>query len=438
MKRQIPGNIPEEDFNKVIDFLGGFLGDKWITKSTNYNSSLKQLWNRRDFLASTELYTIATAVQKFLGDGNTEEWLSGYKKFIKSTKASEVISQTYELVCASMFQTNGQAVQLCDPCFPGYDFKIRLKQKSLRVSCKKLQQSDNEIHFRTISAGIYSKILKHLQTHRVTGVRILVQRDNGAVLNGAVLEKHVFKAVDTFLQQKKPVIGNVGGFILSVAPMSVEVPGWRFGHQEVSLQFNCLLPIEAEEQKRFEDLFRKAAANLKKHAPLLDSDSANIVMIGLPSSIRMSLAETWLSGQFTAFFSSISAVILTRYTPTHSSDDKTTMTGFEFKVIPNPRATRPWPDGTIKDRLVGKLELGIPLGDECRQIFMLGDKTVDMTNYFNFQRGQIYHEHVSGPLKYTFNSIPGVRIFSVLKPYPDQESVILEAIRPPGDEFVIL
>lgn len=438
MKRQVPGNMPEDDFNSRIDFLGNFLGEKWISKSTNYNSPLKLLWNRRDFLASTELYTIATAVQKFYGDGKREEWLAGYKRFLKSAKQSDVVSQTYEIVCASMFQTDGQAVELCDPCFPGYDFEIHLKNKSLRISCKKLQSSDNEIRFRALSAATYSKLLKHLQSHRVTGVRVLVQRDGGGLLEGSALEKHTLKAVDAFFQQKRPLVGNTGGYILSVAPMSVETPGWMFWNQEVSLQFNSIIHIDREEQKRFEDLFRKAAAKFKKHAPTPDSRSANVVMIGLPSSIRMSLAEAWLNGQFTTSFTTISAVILTRYIPTHSPDNSTTMTGFEFKVIPNPRAIQPWPDGTKEDRLIGKLELGTPLGVESKQVMMIGSKSIDMSNYFNFQRGQIYHEHVSGPLEYNFNSIPGVRVFSVLKPYPDQASITLEAIRPPDDEFAIL
>lgn len=438
LKRQVPGNIPEDDFNERINFLRNFLGEKWISKSTNYNSPLKLLWNRRDFLASTELYIIASAVQKFLGNGKEQEWLDGYKTFLKSPKASEVVSQTYELVSASIFQTDGQAVELCGSCFPGYDFGIHLKKRHLRVSCKKLQPSDNEIRFRALSSATYSKILKHLQANRVTGVRILVQRDGGGLFDGSVLEKHTLKALDAFLQQKRAVLVNSGGYILSVAPMSAEIPGWRFGHQDVSIQFNCIVPIEREEQKRFEDLFRRAATNFKKNVQLPDSRSVNVVMIGLPSSISMSLAETWLNGQFTTSFSSISAVILTRYIPTNSADNSKTMTGFEFKVIPNQRATQIWPDGSKEDRIVGRLEIGVPIGVESKQVMIIDSKSIDMTNYFNFQRGQIYHEHMSGPVKYMFNSIPGVRIFSVIKPDPDQESITLEAIRPPSDDFVIL
>lgn len=438
MKRQIPGKIAESEFLGKIEFLAGFLGDKWISKNTNYNSPLKILWNRRDFLASTELYIVASALQNFLRDPANEKWMSNYKTFLKSAKATEVFSQSYELISASFFNTHGQGVKLCEPTMPGYDYTINTHHKLLRVSCKKLQRSDIETKFRTLASQTFKSLLNYLESIRVTGVGIVVFKEDGdAFPSFANLDRAVKASMKEFLRLREPVTTRISGLIVSVKPMSVDIPGWILGERNISLQFNCLFPIPKEEQKRFENLFRQAATNLKNKAQPLSPGEANVVMIGLPASISIPTAESWLKGQFTSTYSSISAVVLTRYLPVQSVNQSESMTGFEYKVISNPNSSQMWPDPE-KDKLVGSIPLGMPLEDEPRQLLMSNLGGIDVTNFYAFQRGQIYHEHVSGPLEYTFKAMPGVRIFSTLRPIPGQESIMLEAIRPPEDEFVIL
>lgn len=99
------------------------------------------MWHRRDFLSSIELCTIADAINSF---PSYTEWLLNYKNAIHNQKDIDIISQSYEIISASMFNNGKQVVELCELSNPGFDFKINIENKLIRVSCKKLQTSDRE------------------------------------------------------------------------------------------------------------------------------------------------------------------------------------------------------------------------------------------------------------------------------------------------------
>lgn len=135
--RQPPGPIPTDEFVNTIKEFEEFIGLDWLNAQRVDASPLLQVWNRRDHLASLELFTVASSYQQMVPHTDVE-WLAKYKEAIRSHDAKDIRSQTYELVSAAMFSYD-HSVQLCPPSHPGYDFTVYDSGKTR--ACKELSYS---------------------------------------------------------------------------------------------------------------------------------------------------------------------------------------------------------------------------------------------------------------------------------------------------------
>src|SRR5215213_8408642 len=102
MERQLPGPIPIDEFEATINEFGDYIGADWLTAQPPDASPVTEVWNRTDYLASLELYTVADSYKQMAGRTDAG-WLAEYKKAIKTHDTRKIISATYELVSAAMF-----------------------------------------------------------------------------------------------------------------------------------------------------------------------------------------------------------------------------------------------------------------------------------------------------------------------------------------------
>ncbi|MQL50851.1 hypothetical protein GFC01_00880 [Desulfofundulus thermobenzoicus] len=437
--RQIPGHIVQCDFEQGISFLENFLGSEWLNSQTEDSSVITKLWYRKDFLSSIELYTLAHAIQKFQNEKNAR-WFDKFKNHVYNHENIDIISQSYEIISAAMFYNRNQLVELCDVSKPGYDFAIYIDKKTIRVSCKKLLMSDQERLFYENADVLYHELLEYCKKIGLNGIQVFLHLINlEEQIDWLELRKNIIGCINLYSRDKNRFGFKIGGWFLGIWDMPIDMKDFCYYPNDISILFICGSPYLQDEQKRLENLIRRAARNLKKHSNTIDQDNINMIMISLPPAVSLTNARRWLMNKFNSDYSSITAVFLTRTVPTVEKDLSTMLPLNEVAFVSNPNAKVNWasfvPPGYV-------LSATIPFGkisEEESKMFLVADDNFSPTGeVYLFQRGQIFHEHINGPMEYTFKRIPGVQHHVVFAPTPGAGQMMVSSITPPEDAFLIL
>jgi len=207
--------------------------------------------------------------------------------------------------------------------------------------------------------------------------------------------------------------------------------GMSFYPYKTSAIFICVAPYSGNEQRRFEDNFRRAANNLKKHSQTQEEN--NLILFGLPPSVSISQATEWLVRKFSSEYKSVGAVLLTRKVPVVSLDRRSTYVSIECALVSNPESSR---------KLEYGLELQLPIGvletEEPKTAFVVDDKVrFETGSCYHFQKGQIFYHDIAQRRRYHCSRIPGVDVTVVMEPFPG-ERVGYRPIHPPTDDLVLL
>lgn len=433
--RQIPKDLEQKEFEYKISFLESFIGTNWLYTKRDSCSIFKQLWNRRDYNASIELYTIADAIYKFR---IYKDWLSNYRKIIKSNKYKDIADQTYEIISASMFHCGDQIVVLCDVNNPGYDFEIKIKEKKIRVSCKKLLIFDSEKVFKDFSKKLYEDIREFIKNIKLNAVQIVLININcDKKIRYIDFKSQIYMCLQRYKLGEKVVGYKIGGYFLKITDLPMEDKGFKYSQCYPSFKFICISPFLQEEQKRLENLFRQAAKNLKKHCGKIDTNNINMIMIGLPHSISISTAKNWLENKFTHENTSITAVLLTRIIIVSGDDLKSSHIQNEVALITNPNAKVRWMDFIPENVILkGQLNFGTVTEVESELKLISGEEKINLENSYVFQKGEVYLEHILDNFTFEFKNEPDIKYNLILR--QSSEGILIEPILPPNDEVVVL
>jgi len=441
--RQIPRWVEESEFDEKLRLLEAFFGSDWLNSKRGKTSIFKKLWSRRDYLASTELYTIADALERFDLPENAD-WLSEYRRVVLRYENRMTISQTYELLSAGMFDGSGQSVNLCDVGTPGYDFLISADEKRIRVSCKKLTASESELRFYKESSTLYKRLKETMRQINLNGVEIVVWMNKA---QDPMPTKELKDALVQTLQlykrnsQTSPRGLTVRFPEASIRAFSIRIDssGWKYHSDYVSTIFICYSPYSEGEQKRFEDLFRRAASNLKAHGGFTKND-LNVIMLGLPVCVSIQQATEWLKGKLDREHKSIAGIVLNRVIPAKGRNLETAEVVSELAFIANPQQetkVREFLEMCFKPRRVTPATM--ICGNDSELWFTAGEERIAIPNGYLFQKGEIYHEHISGGIEYDFPVVmSGIHHHSIFYPERDKQALMVSNICPPEETFTIL
>jgi len=444
LKRQKPNGIPENEFREKLKSLYEFLNPKWVKKQKSSNSIFTELMKREDTLASVELFVIASAVDKFRKKGLYGEWLKEYLKLIKLRKSTDIVSRTFEITSAAMFDYEGQKVTLCDTGHPGFDFNIHLGEKKINVSCKKLLVSNAEKEFTKQCDEIYEFILEKMKELQINAIQIILIHAPEKTVELTDLKLGIYRSLAHFKHYLgTDVIYELNGCIIKISKIEVDNPEYCIFPHKQSLIFLSLKEYGQEEQKRFEDLFRRAAKNVKKHSEEINENNINMIMIGLPPSISLKKAKNWLISKFENEHSSITTVLLSRTIPVYEKDLSSSFVQTEICFVPNPKAKVPIYDFMPEGKsLVAYVPYGRVTEEEAKINLVISNKTNQTLHHledvYMYQKGQIYHLSKKETLEYVFPRQPGIHYHCVFKLFNKQEPMILSAKYPPKEEFLIL
>lgn len=449
MKRLLPGPIPLETFEGTIKVFEDFIGPRWLNAQPIEASPLSEIWNRTDHLASLELFTIADSYAQ-IAPRAVSRWLDEYKKAVKSHNVKDTLSQTYELISAAMFSYEHE-VSLCEPSFPGYDFTISEAGKTIRVSCKKLLASDGEKFFYKHACDLYEHIRATACRLRASNVQMVMWlRDQ----NGQPPVEHLKEVISETLRiyieggdTDKLQTDKLGGWVMQVNNADNCPEGSTVDAGQVSTRFLCLAPFRQDEQKRFENLFRRASTNLKRHGQPINADNINVIMIGLPPAVSIARAKKWLSGKLSRENTSITAVILNRFIPIIGDGSSGPSVQYEFALILNPNASVTW-----QEFAAGGISLGakLPIGNvqdvteahemESYAAIKIDGSLINVGDCYVFQRGEVYCRTDPGmkDIEITVPQESGVQYNYIIELLTPGNAMAIEFNTPPHHALVLL
>lgn len=414
MKRQIPNDFDEENFLKTIDYIKSLFNERWLNKNTTKNI-FKQLWHRKDFLASSELYIIGLGINK-LNNNNYNDWLKDLYKQINKNKESAIYGIVYELFIYTLFTNK---IELADPNQAHYDLKIMKDKQTIYTSIKKLTTSEQEKKLKQDFIDLEKFYIKELKKNKLNGLSLYLHFNNYQDFN---IDK-AKKIIKDTLSKKDNLTHNIYFTILK--EIKCNENNFAIHSNQISYQFNLVIPYDEREQKRFINLFKRASNNLNK------MDECNLIIIGLSSTIDMQTAKKWLINEFNKNkYTRISGVLLTQYLPAQNIKENSTHLNLQFNFIYNANAKYKidFTDETFK------MELPIgTISQKSSNFHIITDNgSLEMTEHYIFQSGYKLCEHLFGKMEYSFSYVPNLI----------EETLILNkkirAIRPIGDKCVLL
>jgi len=399
MNRLLPSDLTPHEFNSRMSFLlNEVIGRDNIgkIKSKKFNDLL----NREDPLASIELYTIADAAYKLRNESNSE-WFLDFGKAITRLSDDEISSKAFELISASMF-ADYQTVILSDVSQAGYDFVIQNEGVDIRVSCKKLMRSDEHKRFLDECDALFSAIGS--SQDMLSGNAVQMNLVSEKLYASAKSDVNFAKSKLTDIVQaygangRKHIVYSLRNSNIAVLPLLPWNDGWSYTESKLSYVLRVGYKHPSSEQKRFEDLFRRAAKNLKKHSSASDKNIVNVIMIGVPEYVSLATAEKWASAKFNKDYSSIALALLYRCVPCRSNDDiSSTVISNEFKYVFNPNYISLTEDMLRKMALKSTVTFGT-ISDHDSVIVLVDRNgvTTSYPDYFVYQRGLVNLERPVG------------------------------------------
>lgn len=430
------GSIPEDEFNSAISCLSEVFGEHWLAKKSAKRNLIKEIWQRRDFVSSMELFFVGSALRKIVGKFEYREWLNDFLRRAKSSDDGNAIGAIYEAVMYSMLADN-PGVALAAAGQEGYDFTAKVGEGTIRYSCKRLQVSDEEKKSRREFDELKFSFKEILHNNRLTGLQsILYGLEPASPPKKDSLEKAVVAIVKNNSKQIE-----LGNYILFLKTLTPRIDESRLNLKRLSYATTLIRPIPESEQTRFEDLFRRAARNLTKHSPNPSDIQINALMIGLPESISIEKAKNWVDERFSRKDSSkIAMVMLTKFLPAADVEKSATMNSLQLGFCFNNNYDSASID-FLRRNAKTALKYVVPIGTigekPANLHFSNGSSMLPIENSYVHQFCEIHHEmDFRLPIEINISAQQDTR--QTVTFVSDSGAFEIEPIEPPEFRYVVM
>jgi hypothetical protein len=430
------GDIPELDFNYAMACISEVFGERWLQVKSSKRNLIKELWQRRDFVSSMELFIIGSALRKIVERSEYQDWLEDFVRKVKSSDDGNAVGAIYEAVMYSML-ANNPAVTLAPPAQAGFDFTAQFGEGVIRYSCKRLQVSDEEKKSRREFEEFRSIFKATLLAQRRTGWHVVLYgMETGPLPKHNSFEKAVLSAFQS--KERQTQLGNFRLFLKQLSPI---IDRSRLNLRKLSYATTLIRPMPKSEQNRFQDLFRRAAKNLTKHSPNPTDLQINALMIGLPESISIEKAKKWVEERFEKSDSSrIAMVILTKFLPAADLERNSTLNSLQVGFCINNNCDSASIE-FIQRNAKTALKFAVPIGsvsEEPAHLHLAADGAMlPLEDAYIHQSSEIHHEmDFELPFELNYSVPQDTRLTVTL--VSNEGSFELEPITPREFRYVIM
>lgn len=275
------------------------------------------LWNRRDALATNELFTFGRSL--IAAEKASANWLKSQIKLVRGKDENNQRGAIFEILAVGYLESH-QTVRPASANQPGYDLDVENSKGALyRVSLKRYSQSKHERLFRKKSQVAESKFLDALNISRANALLYIEANDYPNESDWQNLYAEIYKITSEF-RGSKTIVEIGGRWLVGLQPLTPEREE-KFDDNEVSYSFVCVSPYHKNEQKNFNSKLESAVHNLDCHVSR-DSSRQPIIVILLPVSASAHVLAHWVNEYFNSISPSTTKAVffLQPYT---ASNEKT-------------------------------------------------------------------------------------------------------------------
>ncbi len=439
-RRQDPAKESSlEEKEAQLQAVAGWLGLKWLERKDPH--PVRDLWNRRDWLATLELLTIGHGLLKFK-DVGFEKNLKEAAEDVRSNDFGNRNGSLLEVLGAAMCNHASHPVTFPRVGQPGFDFNVNLpNQKKLRMSCKALIPSAKELEFRKFAQELQNDFVAELLVGTASITRLILLNPNDPkVFDKNFILEHLKEAGrQGFTPEGKAY--QCAGWAIRIDELVPEGDD-KFWPKEASYTFLMLSPFLGNEQRRFESKIKDAVENLKKHCSDISQDVGNLILVKIPAAVSISAAKEWLSHFWSDDSRIVSGVCIVRtQVVSNPGPSRQSQVIYECVLEENPRSTY-----SIKSYFPSGfgLTLEVPIGavatEESKIELHIGENVTDIKNmYVHISGHHFYHSHFDGKSsEFTAVKFPGISVSNFLTGIGGEEAIRMDFLFPKDEELVLI
>ena len=297
-RRRCP--LRDEDkqlFEEALKEILESFSEPWLTSKSNH--PLQILWNRRDHLASLELYTLGNSIRKLRSI--SPDQLRQNIALLKSDDQGTMAGAIWEIILAAAFSIPPQQKsKLLGPRKPTYDIEVETENGSkFRISIKNFGKSNKDREF----ISQFQSIEQIIKNYATTNVRINIIRTGQfpTMQEWDSLKRHL----SNFLKSARFSASSINGWDIITKPLTYDSIKNRVGlddaklfSNEVSYTLFMAAPFYKNEDKNIESKLNEACTDLINKGAMESDNSKNWLFIHLPEYVCMGDYVEWCNRFF--------------------------------------------------------------------------------------------------------------------------------------------
>jgi hypothetical protein len=338
---------------------------------------------RNDWLASAELTALGMHLERVESIASSASFLREVRKLARSNSASNRTGHLWELVAASMFNEPTHPVELPKSNNPGFDFTLCPPEgPRVRVSCKALNPSDNELAFRDFAVELEASVAGLARVGQP--VQLIFGRQNATP---AALD------ADSCMVATREILGRPDGAYSAngwlIVKRRLTRQASRFYFKEASHSVTVMSEYPADEQRRFASMVERTLDNLTQHCSPPSSGTTNAALIKVPAPISIGLAEDTIRTLFdSSSLPHLAGILLYRTQVLSQGPDVGGFLAHEYRQIANPHAATAFPP------LAFNVPVGLFATTEPQHRLLAGEQSLELSNMFVYTGGRLVYEGI--------------------------------------------
>jgi len=379
-----------------------WLGKDWLNEPGYH--PIRDLWKRKDWIASSELLSLGEALEKIKSIASTR-WVREAATRARSDDRGEIAGPIFEVIAARMLDHENHKVTLPKPSEPGFDLWLTFPNSSkLRVSCRALLPSDADLGFQK-SMGLLQPLFPLMVPSKLPTATFLYW-SGSKVPKGETLISALPQLAKTYRSWQELQKGYgyaIGDWYFGYTALAglTKHPFWD---KKSSYTFIAVSNRLTYEQIRFESAVRQKIGNLAKHCFDVNDKVSNIIFMKVPQYISIALAKEYLDKIWDSSTQHITGILLYRSSITMEEDLSESRISHEMTFVENPGASISFKTLTGSPPALSiNVLIGTSQQEGPQNLLKIGNQSLPMNNSYLFIKGEhFYAPEVDNPSSTTF------------------------------------
>jgi hypothetical protein len=436
-ERQNPlNNISESEFNEKLDQIASTFGENWL--ETESEHPLQKLWNRRDYLATNELYILGNALLELKKIDN--KWVNSQVKHILGRDENNRRGAFFELIGMSYLLNENVQLIPSAACQPGIDGCLQFSDNyKINFSLKRYGLSTHHRTFLEESNKVEKIIVEELENSSSNTIQVYIASVDKLPNSSDwhLLKIRISDIVKNFKSAPIEFKLENKSWSIKVRPLI----NYNSIYHETKKSYTCIIASPFHKNEK-ENLFSKlddACINLAKHSSQ-NSKPCNFIYIHLPVTASVKSCCNWAKEYFDNFPNKPLAGIIF-YQPSSVNSRGSTLIN-HYIGLETSRKFEVWQGGNANHIIKLNFPVGICSETSPVLVYHTGNRTQVLDNCYVFQSGNHYLKMVEredGTYQRSLIELPsGIHMHTICKPPNSQHEIQISGVFPPTDELLIV